>query len=83
MGMISVVVFAVLIFTLVALCLSLMAGYYFAQLLNSYFYGFAVVAGFYLLMLILVLALRGKLATFITNKVIEAIFNRTAEKEDQ
>jgi hypothetical protein len=60
-----------------------MIGYYFANLFNSYFFGFAMVAGFYLLLLIILIAVREKLATFITNKVIEVICDKTAEPDDE
>jgi uncharacterized membrane protein YqjE len=82
-GLMAVVIIAGTILILFLLCLSLMAGYFFAQQFDSYFYGFALVAGFYLLLfLILLIAGRKKLATFVTNKVLKALFNKTADNDD-
>jgi uncharacterized membrane protein len=81
-GVLGVVALISLIIFLVLLCTSLMAGYYFAQLLESNFYGFAIVAGFYLLILIILMMGRKKLATFIANKTVEMIFQKTSNPEE-
>lgn len=74
-GIISVAMLMIVSFTLFLLALSLMAGFYFAHLLGSYYYGFAVVAGFYLVMFIMFWMVRKKLATFIANKLVHTIFS--------
>ncbi len=76
-GVVGILSLISLLALLILLCSSLMAGYYFAQLLESNFYGFAVVAGFYLLILLIVWIRRKKLATFITNKMIGILFQKT------
>lgn len=59
---------------------SLMGGFYFSQLFESYFIGFAIVAGFYLLLLLL-LVWKGK--KWIGRKVEEQIISTVFENEDQ
>lgn len=79
-GIISVVIIAGVLFLFMLLSISLMAGFYFSRLLNSDFYGFAVVAGFFLLSFIIMIIFgRKKLATFVTDKMIEAIMEKTAD----
>lgn len=60
-----------------------MAGYYFATVTGSLYLGFGIVCGFYVLLLAFIL-LAGKklLHTYITNKVIETIFDQTADNDD-
>jgi len=83
MGSVAVVLLMGTLFLLFLLCFSLMAGFFFAQQFGSYFYGFALVAGFYLLLfLIILIAGRKKLATFVTNKVLIALFNKTSDNDD-
>lgn len=76
-GALSVVALVSLVLFLILLFTSLMAGYYFAQLLGSEFLGFAMVAGFYMVALIFILVFRKRLATFIANKVVAMIFQNT------
>jgi len=66
----------------IILFLSLMAGYYFAALTNSLYIGFGIVCGFYILLLVFII-IGGKkiLQNFITNKMIETIFDQTADDE--
>jgi len=67
----------------IILFLSLMAGYYFAALTNSLYLGFGIVCGFYLLLLVfIVLAGKKILHKYITNTVIETIFDQTADEDD-
>lgn len=48
-----------------------MAGYFFAELTGSLFYGFSIVAGIYLLLLILVLVFRKNyIGPFLVNMLI-------------
>jgi energy-coupling factor transporter transmembrane protein EcfT len=82
-GLMAVVMLAASLLILFILCISLMAGFFFARLFESNFYGFGLVAGFYLILfLILITAGKEKLATFISNKFIKALFNKTADYED-
>jgi uncharacterized membrane protein YqjE len=71
-----------LLCALFMLCISLMAGYFFAQVFDSYFIGFALVAGFYLLLLIILLIVGKKFASFISDKFVEILFNQTIDKEE-
>ena len=66
----------------VLLFISIMAGYYFASLTESMFAGFGIVAGFYIILLI-ILATAGKkyLTVFITNLVIKIFFDQNADDD--
>lgn len=67
----------------IILFLSFMAGYYFASLTNSLYLGFGIVCGFYVLLLIFIIVAGKKmLHTYITNTVIETIFDQTADNDD-
>ena len=67
----------------ILLFLSFMAGYYFAALTDSLYLGFGVVCGFYVLLLLFIIFAGKKiLHTFITNTVIETIFDQTADNDD-
>ena len=62
------------------LFLSLMAGYYFSQVFDSYFAGFGLVAAFYVLLLLVLLAfLKRPLQHAIQNGIISTLF---AQDED-
>ena len=68
----------------IILFLSFMAGYYFASLTNSLYLGFGIVCGFYLLLLVfIIVAGKRMLHTYITNTVIETIFDQTADNEEE
>jgi Zn-dependent protease with chaperone function len=77
-GVIAVVFMLAILLLLVMLGLSLMAGYYFADRFQSNFFGFALVAGFYFLLFIILWMVRKRLATFIADKMVQTIFNATA-----
>ena len=63
------------------LFLSLMAGYFFSQLTDSLFAGFAIVAGAYLLMLVWLLTWgKKKIGTWVSDAVVR-IFYEEAEPE--
>jgi uncharacterized membrane protein YdjX (TVP38/TMEM64 family) len=67
----------------ILLFLSFMAGYYFATVTGSLYLGFGVVCGFYVLLLaFIILAGKKLLHNFITNSVIETIFDQTADTDD-
>jgi len=67
----------------ILLFLSFMAGYYFATVTGSLYLGFGVVCSFYVLLLaFIILAGKKLLHNFITNSVIETIFDQTADTDD-
>ncbi len=80
---------AVLFFTLVIgllaffvlLFFSIMAGYYFATLTGSLFSGFAIVVGFYLLLLLLLFLTRKRIEKTIINTVIRILFAKNSDDE--
>ncbi len=76
----SAVLIAVLVFFII-LFLSIMAGYYFSSLTHSYFLGFGIVTFIYVILLFVVLKVR-VFDAFITNTVINIIFDRNSEKEE-
>jgi len=64
------------------LFVSIMAGYYFADLTGSLFYGFGIVTAFYLLLLVVLLLVRKKhLQPYIINMVIRKIFEKSPDDE--
>jgi polyferredoxin len=66
----------------VLLFLSIMAGYFFAQLTGSLFYGFGLVTLFYLLLVLILIKLRKKyLEKWITDRVIRIFFD-SSETDD-
>ena len=67
----------------IILFLSMMAAWYFGQLLNNVFWGFGIISAFYILVLILILVFRKKLLErSITNTVINIFFEQTANDND-
>ena len=81
-AMMFVGLFIAILSLFIVLFLSLMAGYYFAALTNSLYIGFGIVCGFYILLLAFII-IGGKklLQNFITNIMIETIFDQTADDE--
>ncbi|WP_153796145.1 phage holin family protein [Foetidibacter luteolus] len=76
--MITIISLFILIF------LSIMGGYYFANLLGNLYWGFGVIAGIYLLLLILLIVLGKRVVQlYITNMIIEIFFDQTAENDDE
>lgn len=74
-GKIIVGVVAGVICFFALLFISLMAGYYFSQVFESYFAGFGLVAAFYVLMLLVLLAFVKKpLQKSIENSIISTLF---------
>jgi hypothetical protein len=68
----------------ILLFVSIMAGYYFAEKFNSQFFGFGLVAAFYIILLIIVLLLRKKiLDKYVSGRVIKIFFESTIETEDE
>lgn len=75
--LITVLSFFILLF------LSFMAGYYFADITDSLYLGFGIVCGFYVLVLIfIIMAGKKLLQKYITNTIIETIFDQTADDDD-
>jgi ABC-type glycerol-3-phosphate transport system permease component len=67
----------------IVLFLSMMAGFYFASLTGSNYIGFAIVAGFYVILLIVIIALRKRvLQKNIINMIIEVMFEKTKEEHE-
>jgi hypothetical protein len=63
--------------------LSIMAGYYFADLIGSNYTGFGIVAAFYLIVLIIIILLRKKvLQKNIINMIIEIMFEKTKDENE-
>jgi len=66
----------------VILFLSIMAAWYFGELLGSPFKGFGIICAFYILALVLVLVFRKKvLQKTIINTVINIFFEQTSEEK--
>ncbi|MBC7903815.1 MAG: phage holin family protein [Gemmatimonadaceae bacterium] len=67
----------------VLLFLGLMGGYYFTQLTDSHVAGFGIMAGIFLLLALIMIALRKKvISKFISDMVIRIFFDQTAEDDD-
>lgn len=80
--MFAVLVVAVLVF-FIFLFLSIMAGYYFAEITGSMFLGFGIVSAFYIVILVTLIALRKSvLERMITNTVINILFDDKDEEEE-
>ena len=63
--------------------ISIMAGYYFAELTGSLFYGFGIITGFYFLVGVIILLVRKKhLQPYLTNMVIKMIFDKSNDDEE-
>ncbi len=80
-------VFAGLVIALLAffilLFISIMAGYYFSELTHSQFYGFGIVAAFYIVLLVLVLYLRKRfLDKYISDLVVRIFFESSDDNDD-
>lgn len=84
--MVSLAVMLVVIMVLILFVLifiSIMGGYYFAELTGSLFKGFGIITGIYLVLLILVLAMRKKyLEPLVANQFISIFFEKTAADEE-
>jgi hypothetical protein len=81
-GMFTGLLIAMLAF-FILLFLSIMGGYYFAYLTGSLYWGFGIIAGFYIILLILIILFRKKvLEKNIVNMVIEVLLEKT-DNEDE
>ncbi len=67
----------------ILLFLSIMGGYYFASVTGSMFAGFGIIAGVYLILLIVMLILgKNFLTKFITNLIIRIFFDQKSDEDD-
>ncbi|MCM5527483.1 phage holin family protein [Parasegetibacter sp. NRK P23] len=63
--------------------LSIMAGYYFAELTGSLFYGFGIITLVYIVLLIILVLLRKKiLHNFVANTVVRIIFDKQTDEDE-
>lgn len=67
----------------VLLFLSIMAGYYFSERLQSQYLGFGMVAGFYTLLLLLLLLARKKIMARLADIVIVRLFEKNEDPENE
>ncbi|ULQ56511.1 phage holin family protein [Flavihumibacter rivuli] len=68
----------------VLIFISIMAGYLFAELTGSLFYGFGIITAIYILLFILVLVFRKKyIEPLVTNTVIRVLFEKDEDEETQ
>ncbi|SJZ73437.1 phage holin family protein [Sediminibacterium ginsengisoli] len=67
----------------ILLFLSIMAGYYFADLTGSLYAGFGIVAAAYILLVIILLVTRRRYEQRITDMVIKVFFDKTADETDE
>lgn len=71
------------LFFFIIMFLSIMAGYYFSELTGSQFYGFSIIAGFYVLVFLILLAIRKRyIFPFLINLVIKTVFDQNNDEED-
>ena len=67
----------------ILLFISIMAGYYFASLTGSLYLGFGIVAGTYILLLVVLISIRKKLLEkYVANTVIEIFFEKNEDEHD-
>lgn len=72
-----------ILFFFIIMFLSIMAGYYFSELTGSQFYGFGIIAGFYVLVFAILLAVRKRyIFPFLINLVIKTVFDQNNDEED-
>lgn len=77
MAVVALFIFFILLFV------SIMGGYYFAELTGSMFYGFSIVAGIYIFLLLVFLLINKQfLSKRIMNTVIRIFFERSAVETD-
>lgn len=77
MAVVALFIFFILLFV------SIMSGYYFAELTGSMFYGFSIVAGIYIFLLLVFLLINKRfLSKRIMNTVIRIFFERSAVETD-
>ena len=68
---------------LIIMFLSIMAGYYFADMTGSLYKGFGILAGFYVLLLIVLILLRRRYERKIINRVISIFFDNANDDKNE
>ena len=72
-----------LLFFFILLFVSIMAGYYFSELTGCQFYGFGIIAGFYVLLFVVLLLIRKRYVfPFLINLIIATVFDQINDEED-
>lgn len=80
-SIISAFIIAVLSF-FILLCLSIMAGFYFASLTDSNYIGFGIITGIYVILLFIILALRkNTINRAIINSIIKTMLDKTPDHD--
>lgn len=72
-----------MLFFFILLFLSIMAGYFFAEVTGSLYVGFGIVAGTYLLLGLLLFLMRGRIEKKIIDTIIQIIFDKTEGDDDE
>ena len=75
--LISILSFFVLFFV------SIMAGYFFAEVLNSMYAGFGIVTGIYAILLGILIARKKYLEKFVANTVVKIMFDKSDHENDE
>jgi hypothetical protein len=71
------------LFFFIIMFLSIMAGYYFSEVTGSQFYGFGIIAGFYVVVFAALLLVRKRyIFPFLINMVIKTVFDQNNDEED-
>ncbi len=72
-----------LLFFFILLFISIMGGYYFAQLTGSLFIGFGIISAFYIIVLLVVIKLRKNvIEKWVINIVIRTFFDKKDDDDD-
>lgn len=67
----------------VLLFLSIMGGYFFAELTGSFFYGFGIITAFYAVLLTVLFLLRKKyIGPFIVNLLVRVLLEKKTDEDD-
>jgi len=62
---------------------SIMAGYFFAEILNSMYAGFGIVTGIYAVLLGILINRKKQLEKFVSNTVVKVMFDKTDHENDE
>ncbi len=66
---------------LIIIFISIMAGYLFGELIHHVYWGFGIVAGIYIILLVVIIVLRKRLIEkHVVNMIIEIFFEKKAEE---
>jgi len=75
--LIAILAFFVLFFV------SIMAGYFFAEMLNSMYAGFGIVTGIYAVLLGILINRKKHLEKFVADTVVKVMFDKTDHEKDE